>query len=391
MKIAYVLSGTGIQGGATKSLMNLLKGVYAHNDDAILICPNKNGIYEFVSKNNFPGVKAEYINYSYNILPFLNTTYDYLMFCPRLLKRMIKNYIGTYKLIKLCRKENVDLIHSNTSVNDVGYRAAKKLGLPHIWHIREYGKLDFDMIVPFQRKMFLSPNNYTVTITKDIAKYKKLPLSPQHIVIYNGICNTDSFRIKDTDDNYFLYAGNVSKNKGIFDLLEAFSLYLRSNPNKIVVLKIAGNILPEIKTKIHSICNNNTIDKYVEILGPRDDIADLMFCAKAVIVPSFFEGFGRVLPEAMTNGCLTVGRNTAGTKEQYDNGVEITGREIGFRFNNVKELSSILIDIASKSKKDFIGMILDSQTVVRQLYSNEAYTSNIIKLYKNILHPDEQT
>lgn len=391
MKIVYVLSETGVYAGSTKSLMNLLKGVSAHSDEAILICPNKNGIYEFVSKNNLPGVRAEYINYSYNILPFLKTSYDYLMFCPRLLKRMVKNYIGTYRLIKLCRKENVDLIHSNTSVNDIGFRAAKKLGLPHLWHIREYGKLDFNMIVPFQRKMFLSPNNYTVTITKDIAKYKKLPLSPQHTVIYNGICDAGSFRIKDIDDNYFLYAGNVSKNKGILDLLEAYIIYIHSNPTNIVPLKIAGKILPEIKDKVLTVCDNNRIDKYVEVLGPREDIADLMFCAKAVIVPSFFEGFGRVLPEAMTNGCLTVGRNTAGTKEQYDNGVEITGREIGLRFNNVKELSSILLYIASKSKKDFIDMIRNSQTVVKQLYSNETYTSSIIKLYKNILHSSEQT
>lgn len=40
----------------------------------------------------------------------------------------------------------------------------------------------------------------------------------------------------------------------------------------------------------------------------------------ALIVPSPFEAFGLITAEAMFNKCLVIGRDTAGTKEQFDNG-----------------------------------------------------------------------
>ena len=42
--------------------------------------------------------------------------------------------------------------------------------------------------------------------------------------------------------------------------------------------------------------------------------------ALALFVPSSFEGFGFITVEAMFCGCLVIGRNTGGTKEQFDNG-----------------------------------------------------------------------
>lgn len=390
MKIAYIMSGTGLHGGATKSLLNVLRCLSSEGHEAIIICPDKSGIYEYILTGHVPRVKAIHIDFTYDILPFLKNAKDYLLFIPRLFKRKIKNYRAANKLAKVCKQETVDIIHTNTSVNDIGFKAAKKLGVPHIWHIREYGKLDFNMIVPYQRKMFLSPFNYTVSITKDIARYKKLPITKDNIVVYNGVCESNKCRISDSDDNYFLYAGNVSAKKGIFDLLEAYTSYLQSTSpeKKIVKLHIAGGYTSDIKEKIDLLCKINNISQYVEILGPRDDIADLMFRAKAVIIPSYFEGFGRVMPEAMSNGSVTIGRNTGGTKEQFDNGVSLIGREIGFRFNTINELVSILIDVASKDKSLFIEMIRNSQEVVKKLYSNEVSASNIINLYNKILNED---
>lgn len=54
--------------------------------------------------------------------------------------------------------------------------------------------------------------------------------------------------------------------------------------------------------------------------------------AQALIVASRFEGFGFITTEAMWNDCLVIGKNIAGTKEQFDNGVAETGHEIGLRF-----------------------------------------------------------
>lgn len=64
------------------------------------------------------------------------------------------------------------------------------------------------------------------------------------------------------------------------------------------------------------------IASQVVFLGMRKDIYSLMKDAMALIVPSYWEGFGFITTEAMFNGCLVIGRNTSGTKEQFDNGLD---------------------------------------------------------------------
>ena len=56
-----------------------------------------------------------------------------------------------------------------------------------------------------------------------------------------------------------------------------------------------------------------------------------------LIVPSKCEGFGLVTVEGMLNGSLVVGKDTGGTKEQFDNGKSFCGKEIGLRYNTEKD------------------------------------------------------
>ena len=63
--------------------------------------------------------------------------------------------------------------------------------------------------------------------------------------------------------------------------------------------------------------------------------------AKAIIIPSHNEGFGRCMPEAMFNGCLCIGHDTGGTKEQMDNGTEATGEDIALRYQTEDQLTDI--------------------------------------------------
>lgn len=392
MKIAYVVSGTTMYGGATKSIINLLKGFCAADGNkALVVCPDKEGLYQYILSGNISGATALALDYTYDILPFLYKPADYPLYLPRLLKRFIKNRLAASKLAKAAGKFGAEIIHSNTSVNNVGYLAAKKLNIPHIWHIREYGKPDFNMVVPFQRKKLLAPGNHIISITKDIAKYKNIDGLENVSVIYNGILNADSIRYSEKDAGYFLYAGKVTKNKGVINLINAYQIYAENiGFNQALPLQIAGGCDDEFLKILTKLLKDSGISDKVRLLGNRDDIADLMFHAKATIVPSPKEGFGRVLPEAMANGSLTIGRNTGGTKEQYDNGINLTGKEIGIRFNNIEDLALILKDVSSKDKRDYKEMILLSQKVISQLYLTENYSANIINLYKEILNNDKR-
>lgn len=66
----------------------------------------------------------------------------------------------------------------------------------------------------------------------------------------------------------------------------------------------------------------NAAQSFVKFLGRRDDVYELMAQSEMLIVPSIFEGFGFITAEGMANGCVVLGRNTAGTKEQFDVGLK---------------------------------------------------------------------
>lgn len=385
MNIIYILSGTSMNGGATKSFINLLKDVCEAGNKTLVICPDKNGIYEYLNDNNIYGAKVQCIDYTYNVLPFIQSGKDFILFFPRLLKRIVKNRIAAKLLIKIAKNFNPDIIHSNTSVNNIGILAAKHLKIPHIWHIREYGWADFKMKVPFQNKMLKSPNNYTISITKDINKSKSLEDNPNSIVIYNGIITPDCFRFNNSFEQYFLYVGRITEKKGALTLLSAYNHYIESKPAIIWKLKFAGLVNNDFKEKMQSFCRSHGIEQYVEFLGEIDNISDLMYQSGVVVVPSYCEGFGRVLPEAMANGCLTIARNTGGSKEQYDNGLDFIGKEIGLRFNNIEELTNLLIEVSSKGKLYYIDMIYRSQQTVKHYYSIDTYSRNILNLYNKII------
>src|SRR5437764_5874684 len=52
--------------------------------------------------------------------------------------RSLVNYpLAVWRILRLIRREHIDLVHTNTLHNLYGYTAAKLAGVPHVWHVRE--------------------------------------------------------------------------------------------------------------------------------------------------------------------------------------------------------------------------------------------------------------
>ena len=74
----------------------------------------------------------------------------------------------------------VDLVHSNSATVDIGPRIAKALGVPHVWHIREYpdtglGLRFFPSARAWRRKLLSS--DAVVAITPGLLRHLGLPAS----------------------------------------------------------------------------------------------------------------------------------------------------------------------------------------------------------------------
>jgi len=373
MKVLTIVHNT-VCSGASKSLLNLITGLKTKHVDVKVIVPDNGNLCRNLEKENITYYTVPFVFSAY---PNVESFVDFLKFIPCIAKCLLMNIRAVYYINSIVRKYKPDIIHTNVSVINVGYIVAKLNNIKHVWHIREYGDIDFN-IKPFPSKKIkqnrLSDKSYTISITKDLANY--FYLKDKHRTIYNGVVNNDMTPINFIKEKVFIYVGWLTNNKGIPLIITSFAKFHKKNPD--YKLYLIGEGEATYISYIKSIVLENNLSESIHFLGYRENVNSYMHSAKALIVASKREGFGRITAEAMSNGCLVIGMNTGGTKEQFDNGKEMIGNEIGIRFNNEEELIEAMNQTAQMEDDRYNQIISNAQYVVHKLYSKE---SNILKTY----------
>lgn len=376
MKVLYIIHSCKM-GGATISFFNLVKGMVEKGTEVVVVHPIISDSECIIDRLKGLGVEC----YSANVVSSYN--YKGKFFFITLLRPFfifflkIRFYVELNKIIK---KENPDIIHTNTGVVQEGFFIAKRLGIPHVWHLREYQTKDFGWkpLPSLKRFKELVSRSFTISITKDIQSYFKLENNKKSFVIYNPVYSKDEIQIGNYSENYFLVANRVSKEKGIEDIIKAFSLFIKQNTS--FVLKIAGFGDEEYIKALKTECKNlNILDK-VQFLGYTDGVKDLLLHTKALIVGSYSEGFGRMTAEANMLSVPVLGRNTAGTKEILN---QTNG---GWLFNNIEELKDKMEFVSKMSLCGIASFMIEPAHKALNLFCNEQHIDNILKLYKFILN-----
>lgn len=378
MKILYVCPTSEFYGDG-KALLNIMPHLVSFGIEPVFIIPNEG---EFT-------LKLKEYGYKYVVSHFGSWTTYKGKLSFRIVLAFIYNYLRELPkyetLVKIVKDIKPDAIHTNCTTSLIGYRLSKELGVPHVWHIREYGLLDhkwnhFPSKTRFE-KLYSKPLNYSISITKDIFKYNGSPRNG--IVIYDGVFDSNKIPIiNDTDEGYFLYVGRIITSKGIIELIETYKKYI-DNIKTPCRLKIAGEgfLIPHLREWIKL----NNLEKYIELLGYRDDVSVLMSKARCLFVPSPNEAFGFITAEAMYNGCIVVGKNTAGTKMQFDNCCSIIGYDVFYRYLTSSELYNIMWEVTFANKREVMTDLLKAQKCVLSLYSVQSSAQSVYKYYKSFL------
>ena len=390
MRIAYILSATNPNGGATKAFLSLLQGLTKKGIEPLIVCPDKNGIYNDFITMGIPTLALPYRPATY---PYFRTIKERLLFAPRTIARQWLNRKAVKNLAQWLKDQNVDMIHTNVGIVDIGFKASRALDIPHIYHIREYADKDFGMhYFPnkrFFQKQLNDVHSYSICITKDIQNYHGENGKETSQVIYDGVHHKIVTFTKEEDKNYILYAGRIEYTKGLDLLLEAYAKAIKEcKKDNFPKLKVAGFVQQQLfYEKLKHYIEIEKISEKVQWMGEVIDLKDYMRHAKALIIPSRSEGFGLCMPEAMFEGCLCVGHNTGGTKEQLDNGLKLKGKEIALRYNTTNELAGILKALydGTIKKEETDSMTADAFDVVNKLYSTEANVENVFNFYNKIL------
>jgi len=375
IRVIYVVNDA-VMYGANVALLNLIDEIKDSVESYVIVGEN-GGLCDELTKRNIP---FSVIKQWYSIYPNINSVKDVITFIPRIVSHIFTNIRAVKKIRNIIRELNSHIVHTNIGPCRIGYRAATKEKIPHVWHIREYQDLDFNL------KPFPSMKNYKHTITNGKSRlisitegiFNYFSMGSLGTVIYDGVLSKKDVKYCPTKEEYFLFAGRLQDAKGIKELISAFIIFAQENDT--FLLKIAGTgkdgYVDALKKELQQ---NNLLDR-VEFLGFIENIFPLMQKATALIVPSRNEGFGFITVEAMFNGCLVIGNNTAGTKEIIgENGY-------GILYFGVSNLIEQMIDIAKNGLLNYINIIELAQKQAVDMYSIEKHSRSIYHLYLDILN-----
>lgn len=377
-----IAHSAGIQGSGI-ALVNLTKQLIVRGVEVIVVVPRKYGIYQLLEK--IEGVRLYVIRQIYNeAFPPTSSFIDKILYVPQLIRRVCGKPLARNKLLKIINQESPDIIHSNTGTIRIGAEVAKKMGIPHIWHIRECQTLGCGL-QPFggEKKVKLllaEKNNYCIAITNCVFQYYDLREN-KDCVIYDGVFSRERAlrSVRMPKKNIILYIGLLSEKKGVKILLDAIDKV--SEKLHGYEIWFAGEDQMEFVKYISrfSWCNK------VKYLGFRKDVYDLMSKARVLVVTTEFEGFGFVTVEAMLCRTLVIGRNTAGTKEQMDKANMIAGYDVALRFLSAEELAHSLLEALSLSEERYNNLTEKAYDIVSSLYTTERCAREIYDYYNFVL------
>lgn len=115
--------------------------------------------------------------------------------------------------------------------------------------------------------------------------------------------------------DYFLFIGTISKRKNLLNLIKAFEKFKNSNTNNTKLL-IIGSTMWNSK-ELNDVLNNLKHKSHIIFAGRASDyeLTKIIPSALAMVYPSFFEGFGIPIVEAMHSNVPVITSNVTSMPE----------------------------------------------------------------------------
>ncbi|MBQ9588584.1 MAG: glycosyltransferase family 4 protein [Butyrivibrio sp.] len=306
MKVLFISHHTDLY-GANRSLIELAEDmIKRYGVEVHIICPNKGRFYtEAVAI----GAHVRCFNYfTWQSRRFFLLKYVLRVLMNPLLLKRINRYVASI---------SPDIIHSNSSVTDLGAVLAQKNRLPFVWHIREFGKEHYKfryLIKQTSVKNYYEKADRIIAVSDELkenylGKYPNLYIT----TIYDGVKPITVKWEKHKTIN-FCIVGNICDNKGQLDVLKALSILIGKG-KKDISLHIIGDGEKKYIRKVDKYIKEKKLEKYTVLHGYSNNIADVLRNMDVGIMASKYEAFGRVTVEYMYAGLGVIASYEGGTKE----------------------------------------------------------------------------
>lgn len=221
----------------------------------------------------------------------------------------------------------VDIVHSNSSREDLGALIAKKHRIPLIWHIREFGDLDFSCYsYRYGYIRFMNKRAARMLAVSDAVRRSWIDrgIAPEKIkTVYNGV--DDAVAAKETacrnkeQQTRFLMMGSVSDTKGQWQVIDALGR-MDKEQRADVLVDIVGGVGKQYQEKLCQKIHAFGLDGHVRFLGYQKDYYRAACQYDCGLMCSRAEGFGRVTAEYMMAGIPVIASDAGANPELVTNG-----------------------------------------------------------------------
>ncbi|ATO45702.1 hypothetical protein C5L30_001302 [Companilactobacillus farciminis] len=233
-------------------------------------------------------------------------------------KYSLKHYIGRTRIARrILRKVKADIVYVNAlSVYSAFWvKAAKDLGLPAVYHSHNDAIFRNRLELKKAASFFLKPYNQRIlkyatclSVSRDASKF--MFNNTNATIVYNAI-DIDKWKINQLErakvrnkfgfkDNQkvIIIVSRLSKQKNVLRAIRILKKVI--DYDETYRCLIVGNgilrdvVIDEIK--------KYQLEKYVQLLGKRNDIPCLMSGSDILLLPSLYEGLPFVVIEAQGSG-----------------------------------------------------------------------------------------
>ena len=175
----------------------------------------------------------------------------------------------------------------------------------------------------------------------------------------------------------FLFVGRLARDKGIFDLIHAFTLVSQKIEN--VELWIVGPDEEGLQSQLEELAHVDNLS--IRFIGASTTPEKYMMSADVFVLPSYREGFGTVIIEAAACGIPSIAYRIDGVVDAIEDGV--SGELIDL--HKVEALAQSMISFAENPSKR-IELGSNARARVVKHFRSEEITKAWLDQYKSVLN-----
>lgn len=314
-----------------------------------------------LSLNKLIPYQLKFMSRHYDVLAIANREKDLEQVNPRegvrtmgvVMTRAITPFTdmkGVWELYKIFKKEKPLIVHTHTpKAGLLGMLAGKMAGVPVRMHT--VAGLPLLEATGGKRKLL----DFVEKLTYSCA-HKVYPNSAElkRIIIDNGLCKAEKLKVIgngssngiDTayfapgqvsdekraslkqelgigqDDFVFSFVGRMVGDKGINEMVKAFTDIYKANPKiKLILVGPFERELDALATETETYINEHPAIKWV---GFQEDIRPYLAVSSVFVFPSYREGFPNVVMQAGAMGLPSIVSNINGCNEIIEEGINGT-------------------------------------------------------------------